>query len=107
MKTYLIDLTDLNNDQCKELLGFALTVGLNFRKVSNKEQGKTLFLEVESIREETSLKKLLTQLSIQDNTFINNKDNSVLKNFKRIGFFKKVEDDEIFTYKQNKFSIVK
>jgi len=61
MKTFLIDLDGISPEVFKELIGFILTAGLNFRKLDQRIEsrtGRTLFVEVETRAEEKALKEV-------------------------------------------------
>lgn len=67
MKTAIINLDDLTPEVFKELMGFVLTIGLNFRKLDQKKEsgtGRCLFVELETKAEEKALKEFLTKNEI-------------------------------------------
>jgi hypothetical protein len=113
MRTYLIDLDNLNLELCMELMGFILTVGLAFRKVNRQETGKvgkTLFVELKTISEEKALKDFLTKQGISRPIVIKN-DNRAILDGKKLGTFSEVLNPENDFYLDNstgkKFSIVR
>jgi hypothetical protein len=94
MKTLILDLTSLEKEVSRNVLGFLLTIGLNFRKVNKIENDQTkdvLFIEIESSREEKALKNILAENKIL-NYLIIGKDNQVKDGSKKLGSFKLVSD---------------
>lgn len=113
MRTYLIDLDNLNLELCKELMGFILTIGLAFRKVDRQETGKvgkTLFVELKTLAEEKALKDFLSKQGISRPLVIKG-DNRVILEGKKLGTFSEVLTPESNFYLDNstgkKFSIVR
>ena len=113
MKTYLIDLDGINPETFKTLMGFVLTVGLNFRKLDQKTEsatGRTLFIETLTKREEMALKAFLDKEAIAAPIIIGN-DNKANLEGKKLGIFS-VVNNPIGTYYQDnktgkKFAIVR
>lgn len=113
MKTYLIDLDGINPETFKELMGFILTAGFNFRKLDQKTEsgtGRTLFVELATKSEETALKAFLERQGIALPIVIGNANKASLDG-KKLGVFSAV-DDPIGNYYQDKttgkkFSIVR
>jgi hypothetical protein len=111
MKTYLIDLDNLNLDLSKELVGFILTVGLNFRKVDrfkDSKTGRTLVVELTTIAEDKALKDFLGRKGISSPITVK-KDMLAVLSGKKIGIFKQVlESDDYYLDSSTgkKFSIV-
>jgi hypothetical protein len=113
MKTYLIDLDGINSESFKNLMGFILTVGLNFRKLDQKTEsgtGRALFVELLTKREETALKEFLEGEGIVAPIIIG-KENKAILSGKKLGKFTLI-DNPIGTYYQDsstgkKFSIVR
>lgn len=113
MKTYLIDLDGINPETFKELMGFILTVGLNFRKLDQKTEsgtGRTLFVELATKSEETALKAFLERQGIALPIIIGNANKASLSG-KKLGIFS-VVNNPTGTYYQDKttgkkFSIVR
>lgn len=113
MKTLVLDLTSLEKEVSRNVIGFLLTIGLNFRKVNKIEENQTkdvLFIELETTREEKALKNALLENKIL-NYLIIGKDNQVKSGNKKLGSFKTVSDIEtnIFLDKSTgkKFQIVR
>jgi hypothetical protein len=103
MKTYIIDLDGINTESFKELMGFILTVGLNFRKLDQKTEsgtGRTLFVELATKSEETALKAFLEKQSIIPPIIIGNANKANLAG-KNLGVFSLVENP-IGSYYQDK-----
>lgn len=68
MKTFFIDLDSLSSDVFRDLLGFILTVGLNFRKielVKDNSTSRTLVVETASRAEEKALNEFLTRNEVE------------------------------------------
>jgi hypothetical protein len=112
MKTYLIDLDGINPEIFKNLMGFVLTVGLNFRKIDQKTEsgtGKTLFVELSTKSEETALKAFLEKLGINSPIVIGDANKANLKG-KKLGVFSAVSNPEGNHYQDKttgkKFAIV-
>jgi arsenate reductase-like glutaredoxin family protein len=113
MRTYLIDLDNLEMDLCKEIMGFVLTVGLCFRKIDrfkDSKTGRTLFVQVETLSEEKALKEFLSKQGVSRPIVIKN-DNRVILEGKKIGVFSEVLNPQSDFYLDNstgkKFSIVR
>jgi hypothetical protein len=89
MKTFLIDLDGISPEVFKEIIGFILTAGLNFRKLDQRIEsrtGRTLFVEVETRAEEKALKEFLTGQAVLSPIIIKNENKAVLDG-KIIGTF--------------------
>lgn len=89
MKTFIIELENVSSEKQRDLIGFILTVGLNFRKINQVKGDKTskvLFLEVESRSEEIALKSFLKQSEISSAITIE-KSGKVISNGKLSGKF--------------------
>jgi hypothetical protein len=113
MKTYLIDLDGINPDTFKNLMGFILMIGLNFRKLDQKTEsgtGRTLFVELATKSEEKALKEFLDKEAIASPIIIGNANKANLEG-KKLGVFSAVTSP-IGTYYQDnktgkKFAIVR
>jgi len=93
MRTEIIDLDGISPELFKELMGFTLTVGLNFRKLDQKTEsgtGRALFIELATKAEEKALNELLTKLGVTPPIFIGNANKASL-NGKKLGVFEQVE----------------
>jgi len=100
MKTFLIDLDGMNQDTFKELMGFVLVIGLNFRKLDQRVEnrtGRTLFVEVNGKAEEVTLKEFLKKSGIGDPIVIGNANKAVL-NGKSIGVFCSINSPGLESY---------
>ena len=92
MKTFIVDLGRLSPEVNKELLGFVLTVGLNFRKIDRKLTAeKVLFIEAETRAEEKALKEFLSKNDIHGIMTIGNA-NKVDLNGESVGVFSSVKE---------------
>jgi hypothetical protein len=103
MKTYLIDLDGISSETFKELMGFILTVGLNFRKLDQKTEsgtGRTLFVELATKSEETALKAFLERQGVVIPIVIGNANKASLDG-KKLGVFSSI-DNPIGSYYQDK-----
>ena len=112
MKTYIIDLYGINSETFKEIMGFTLTVGLNFRKLDQKTEsgtGRTLFIELATKSEETALKAFLERQGIAAPIIVGNANKASLDG-KKLGVFSIVNDSAGNYYQDKttgkKFSIV-
>lgn len=93
MKTFLIDLDSLSPEVFRELLGFILTVGLNFRKIDlirDNVTSRTLVVETATKAEEKGLSDFLDKREVEKPISIlsNNKATvgiKVLGTFKQLG----------------------
>ena len=93
MKTAIIDLDNISSELFKELMGFTLTAGLNFRKLDQKTEsgtGRALFIDLATKEEEKALNELLTKLGITPPVLIGNENKASLDG-KKIGVFARVE----------------
>jgi len=93
--TFLVNLDEITMDTCKELIGFILTIGLNFRKIDRRLDDKTekiLFIETETEKEKNALSDFLYNLEMSEITKIDN-ENKVFLNEARIGIFKRMENE--------------
>ena len=112
MKTFLIDLDNISPEVFKELMGFILTVGLNFRKLDRKIEsglGKTLFVELATKSEEKALNEFLDKQGISKPIVIGNANKANLEG-KKIGTFSAVSDvgaEYLDKSTGKKFSIVR
>lgn len=114
MRTTFLDITTLDKEIIRDLMGFILTVGLNFRKVNFIEKDNTikdlLLIETESRKEEKALKDKLMTLSIAEMMSSNDK-NELTKGKKRIGVLtlnSESENNHILDKSTGrKFSVVK
>lgn len=113
MKTFLIDLDGLAPEIFKELMGFILTIGLNFRKVDQRTEsgtGRTLFVELATKSEEKALKEFLSKQNIASPIVIGNENKASL-NGKSIGIFSQVNQVDgnyyLDTTTGKKFAIVR
>lgn len=92
MKTYFLEIDNLEPQTFKQLLGFILTVGLNFRKIQSITGDKTnevLVVETLSRIEQKALKKTLEELNVLVK-FIVESDNKAKKGSKELGSFTEV-----------------
>jgi hypothetical protein len=113
MKTFIIDLDGINPETFKDLMGFILTVGLNFRKLDRKSEsgtGRTLFVELATKSEEVALKKFLDKQGIIAPIIIGNA-NKASQEGKKLGIFSLVSSASTDCYLDNttgkKFAIVR
>lgn len=112
MKTFLIELDNISPEVFKELMGFILTVGLNFRKIDKMESsgtGKTLFVELATKSEEKALNEFLDKQGIPKPIVIGNANKAILDG-KKIGTFSAVNDvsaEYLDKSTGRKFSIVR
>jgi hypothetical protein len=112
MKTLILDLSSLEKEITRELLGFTLTLGLNFRKINkieNEQLKDVLFIELLTAREEKTIKEFLTENRII-NFLVIGKNNSVKDNGKTLGVFRSTQKtNNVFLDKSTgkKFEIVK
>ena len=93
MKTAIIDLDNISLELFKELMGFTLTVGLNFRKLDQKTEsgtGRALFIELATKAEEKALNELLNKLGITPPVIIGS-GNKAVSGGKKLGTFKQTE----------------
>ena len=103
MKTYLINLDGIDSEIFKNLMGFILTAGLNFRKVDQKTEsgtGRTLFVELATKGEETALKAFLEKQNVTLPIIIGTANKANLAG-KKLGVFSQVENP-IGNYYQDK-----
>jgi hypothetical protein len=85
----LIDLDNISPELFKELMGFVLTAGLNFRKLDQKTEsgtGRTLFVELASKAEEKALTGVLTKLGLPEQITIGTSNKASLGG-KKLGIF--------------------
>ena len=112
MKAFIIDINGLSNDSSKELMGFVLTIGLNFRKIDNSLSGRVLIIELSSKVEENALKQFLANNNIRQKVTIGNENRAIIDG-KRAGVFTLVKSTDGLSefYSDNstgkKFTIVK
>jgi hypothetical protein len=81
MRTFIIDLDGLNSETFKELMGFVLTIGLNFRKLDQRKEsgtGRTLFVETATKSEEKALKEFLAKSNAANPIVIGNANKAVI-----------------------------
>lgn len=113
MRTSFIDITTLDKEIIRDLMGFVLTVGLNFRKVNFIEKDNSikdlLLVETEMRKEEKALKDKLMTLNIAEMMSSNDK-NEIIKDKKRVGILTlnaNSENDHILDKSTGrKFSVV-
>lgn len=94
MKTFFIDLESLSQENNRDLLGFVLTVGLNFRKIELVKEGvntKVLAVETETLAESKALSDFFSkrELAAPVTILVNNKATIGLKS---IGKLKQLGD---------------
>lgn len=100
MKTFIIELKDVNQDICKDILGSILTVGLNFRKIDDSNNNKVLFVETETLKEQKFLSGLLKDYLIFFKVI--NSKNEVFEEASIIGKFQECKgSDFIYQDKTN------
>jgi hypothetical protein len=91
MKTIFIDL-DILPETKKDLLGFLLTQGYNFRKVefiSQLQKSQTIVIECGNKREELALNAFLNQAKVSITLMVENSGKAGLKG-KKLGTFKEL-----------------
>jgi hypothetical protein len=93
MKTFIIDIDGLANDLSKELMGFVLTIGLNFRKIDSSLSGRVLIIELSSKVEENALKQFLANNNIRQRVTIGS-DNKAIVDGRKAGVFTQVKSTE-------------
>lgn len=93
MKTFLIDLDSLSPEVFRELLGFILTVGLNFRKIDlvrdNVTTSRSLVVETATKAEEKGLNDFLAKNEVEKPISILN-NNKATVGIKVLGTFKQL-----------------
>jgi hypothetical protein len=112
MKTFLVDLDGLATDIFKDVMGFTLTTGLNFRKIDQRMEsgtGRTLIIETETKIEERVLKDFLLKHNVTP--IIIGSANKASLDGKKLGIFKQVTGDNLSNFYLDtstgkKFSIV-
>lgn len=110
MKTYVIELENFDSDLIKELMGFILTSGVNFRKlelITPEKTKKVLFVELISKKEINVLELFFSKNNITCPLFVRNDFKAIL-NGKVIGIFKPIEKEmkSYFVDNGKKFSIL-
>lgn len=106
MKTFFIDLDNLASDNFKQVIGFVLTVGLNFRKIDlikEKVSSRVLVVECESKAEEKAFKSFLDKHSVVDVVIVDNSNKAVLGT-KKVGSLKQVGSREVSNFYLDKTS---
>lgn len=96
MKTFIIDLDGMSSELSRELMGFVLTIGLNFRKIDqclSSKTGRTLLVELETRAEEKALRQFLDNNFIGQPITIGN-DNKANLNGKKVGVFTQVSNTD-------------
>ena len=113
MKTFIIDLDGIDSSIFKELMGFVLTIGLNFRKLDKKAESgtsRTLFVETETKKEVEKLEKFLKESGFCSFSIVHD-DMKATQNDKTIGIFSQLHGDSKEYYLDNstgkRFSIVR
>jgi hypothetical protein len=105
MSTFIINLDELSSEKFREIIGFILRVGLNFRKIDLVKDDKTsssLIVEVETKTEEKSFSDFLNKNDVHNPMNILS-DNNVTIGLKVIGKFKQLgENAKSSTYYQDK-----
>lgn len=105
MKTFIINLDEISSEKFREVIGFILVVGLNFRKVDLVKDDKTissLIVEVETKAEEKSFSDFLNKNDISTPITILSNNNATI-GLKVIGKFKQLgENAKSSTYYQDK-----
>jgi hypothetical protein len=95
MKTFIINLDELSPERFKEVIGFILSVGLNFRKLELVKDDKavsSLIVEVETKTEEKSFSDFLKKNDVSTPmTILSN--NNVTIGLKVIGKFKQLGEN--------------
>jgi hypothetical protein len=92
MKTFFVDLDTLSSETFREVIGFILTVGLNFRKIDLIKSDKAyriLVIECASKAEERGLKSFLEKHKVSEPIVIDSTNKANL-GFKRLGALKQV-----------------
>lgn len=101
MKTYFISISELEPETFKKLLGFTLTVGLNFRKIefisNEKKVSDVLVIEIASKIEEKALKKFLEESFISVK-FTVDTANKAKNGLKKVGNFCEVISNDNDSY---------
>ena len=96
MKTLIIDLDSLTPELFKEVIGFTLRVGLNFRKIDLVTPGRTgqnLVVEIATRGEDKAFTTFLTGLGIASPIVVKS-DNKAVLNGKKLGKFTQVSQVE-------------
>ncbi len=99
MKTIFIDLNILP-EISKELLGFLLTQGYNFRKVefiSQLQKSQTIVIECGNKRDELALNKFLKQAKVSISLMVESSGKAELKG-KKLGNFKELSGDVVISH---------
>lgn len=94
MKTFIIDIDALTPELFKDLIGFILSRGINFRKielVSGDKIGQSLVVEFSSRSEETALKEFLKEQGISSPIVLGNGNKATLDG-KKLGVFSQVRE---------------
>lgn len=94
MVTFILNAENQSQDLKRELLGYILTKGLNFRYVPTN-QGNTLFVETCKKYEAVGFRRLLNSLNIKELYKLGKKDKLT----------KTILGSRIFTYNDNKYCI--
>jgi len=95
MKTFIINLDEISSEKFREVIGFILRVGLNFRKIDLVKDEKTLsnlVVEVETKAEEKSFSDFLKKNDISKPITILSNNNATI-GLKVIGKFKQLGDN--------------
>jgi hypothetical protein len=92
MRTFIVDLDTLSSENFRNLIGFTLRVGLNFRKIDSIDKDKTsqlMLIETSTKAEEKALSDLFDRLEIEKpRTILPN--NKVTHGLKVLGTFKQL-----------------
>jgi hypothetical protein len=94
MKTFIIDIDALTGELFRDLIGFVLSNGINFRKielVSGDKVGQSLVVEFTSKSEETALKEFLKEQGIASPIILGNGNKATLDG-KKLGIFSQVRE---------------
>jgi hypothetical protein len=100
MKTFFVDLDTLSSETFREVIGFILTVGLNFRKIDLIKLDKAyrvLVIECASKAEERGLKSFLEKHKVSEPIVIDGTNKANL-GFKRLGALKQVGTRQVSDY---------
>lgn len=97
MKTFFVDLDNLSSETFREVIGFILTVGLNFRKIDLIKADKAyrvLVIECSSKAEERGLKSFLDKHKVSEPIVIDSTNKANL-GFKRLGALKQLGTKQV------------
>jgi hypothetical protein len=106
MKTFFIDLDNLSSENFREVIGFILTVGLNFRKIDlikDEKTSRVLVIECQTRAEERAFKLFLDKHNVLEPVIIDNLNKATI-GFKRLGTIKQVGSRQVSSFYLDKSS---